>query len=147
MARGISGSLSPGCRWLTDGIFRVGLFILVLLKPDTGYLDRVELIDCLGITSQGCFGITKAFVCLISDLSLHNADMRGKSIFLLFSLRVRISRAEALSLLVTFKDDFSLTLFTFGPNNVELWASNNDGCFSGMGGGGGGGGNLLCFGG
>lgn len=63
------------------------------------------------------------FVCFINDLSLHNADINGKSIFLLFSRSVLISRGESLR-----------------------GGSGGFG-FSGSGGGGGGGGNLRSLGG
>jgi hypothetical protein len=163
VALGISGSLSPGCRWLIEGIFLVVLLILVLLSPDTGYLVRVLLSD-RGVTSPGCFGITNALVCFIRDLSLHNADISGKSIFLLFSLRVRISRAVPFSPLQT-SVFVSLTLFTSflfsragrggGGGNLRLnvggWGVSNEfkmlsservrmnrpGRFGGRGGGGG----------
>lgn len=43
------------------------------------------------MVNRGCLGITNALVCLSSDRSLHNADINGKSIFLLFSRSVLIS--------------------------------------------------------
>lgn len=45
-------------------------------------------------------GITKAFVCFNSERSLHNADIKGKSICLLFSRNVFISIVETLEGLV-----------------------------------------------
>lgn len=41
------------------------------------------------MVNRGCFGITN--VCFNSDRSLHNADINGRSIFLLFSRRILIS--------------------------------------------------------
>lgn len=154
IALGISGNLSPGCLWLTDGIFRVVLLILDVLNPDTGYFERVGLLLsklCRGVVSPpGCFGITNAFVCLMSDLSLHKADINGKSIFLLFSRSVRISNAVA-DLSFCGKKVFSelTTQFTFTVISAKdkLPRFNIEGCFSGMGGGGGGGGSLLNLGG
>lgn len=123
-----------------------------MLKPETGYFERAGLLlsnVCRGAVSPpGCFGITNAFVCFISDLSLHNADIKGKSIFLLFSRRVRISKAVA-DLLLCDEEFFSeLTPFTFTFISAKdkLPLLSIEGCLSGTGGGGGGG-NLLNLGG
>lgn len=45
--------------------------------------------------SPGWWGITKALVCLSSERSLHNADIKGRSIFRLFSRRVRMSNSPS----------------------------------------------------
>lgn len=155
MARGISGNLSPGCLWLTDGIFRVVLLILEVLRPETGYFKRVGLLlskVCRGVDSPpGCFGITNALVCLMSDLSLHKADIKGKSIFLLFSRRVRISNAVADLSFCNVGVFSRLTpvafAVTFTSANDKLPLLSIEGCFSGTSGGGGGGGSRLNFGG
>lgn len=49
----------------------------------------------------GCFGSTKAFVCFNRDLSLHKADINGRSRLRLFSRRVRMSS-------IPFPDSFRL---------------------------------------
>lgn len=43
------------------------------------------------MVNRGCFGITNAFVCLSRDRSLHNADINGRSMFLLFSRSMLMS--------------------------------------------------------
>lgn len=73
------------------------------------------------ITIYEMFSFT--FVCFISDLSLHSADMSGKSIFLLFSLSVLIS------------------------SGASLGGGSGGFGFSGSGGGGGGGGRRRNLGG
>lgn len=153
VARGISGNLSPGCLWLTDGIFRVVLLILDVLRPETGYFKRVGLLlsnVCRGVVSTpGCLGITNALVCLMSDLSLHKADIRGKSIFLLFSRRVRISKAVADLSFCNGEvfSTFTPLAFTFTSASDKLPLLSMQGCLSGTVGGGGGGGSLLNLGG
>lgn len=42
-------------------------------------------------------GETNTFVCLISERSLHRAEMRGRSKFLLFSRRDRMSNMPSVS--------------------------------------------------
>lgn len=43
------------------------------------------------MVNRGCFGMTNAFVCFSNDLSLHSADINGRSMFLLFSRKILMS--------------------------------------------------------
>lgn len=97
---GSGGSLSFGWRWLIEDLR--GLASCVVLSPDTGYLalgdDAVVVVTvvlaALAVDDRGCFGMTKAFVCLSSDRSLQRAEISGKSRCLLFSRSVLISMEE-----------------------------------------------------
>lgn len=51
----------------------------------------VEVDEVVEDVSLACLGKTKAFVCLSKYLSLHKADINGKSRFRLFSRRVLMS--------------------------------------------------------
>lgn len=106
-------------------VFLAGFTICVVDSPDTGYfnfgvdgykfftgelsltdfedksdvirhfLELVSMELSIGVVFDGCCGITKALVCLSSDRSLHNADIKGRSIFRLFSRRVRMSSSPS----------------------------------------------------
>lgn len=115
---GNSGNLSPGCLCAPVCGFLGVLLILELDNPETGYFPR-DGIDNLG-ASPPCLGTTKAFVCLIKLRSLQSADIKGKSIFLDFSLNVNMSNGVCF----------------LSPDVVFVSVSD---------GGGGGGGNLLGF--
>lgn len=81
--------------------FLGGFVICILEAPLTEYLFLLEnaplLVLVIEVEEVGvvaslvCLGTTNAFVCLSKYLSLHKADIKGKSRFRLFSRRVRMS--------------------------------------------------------